>query len=244
MKYLLTIAAIACGLTMITGYFLWPEKQLPASTIAVTVNGHALSKNAIDEEGKQHGYHNENRSAKLNSVITRELLIQEAQRLKIDQEQSFRTSLKDFYEQSLIKTLMDRKYNEITISVDESEIDHYLSLFGKKITFTRISVATDPPYTLKQEEGLKNEVIFDDLAESLQPVIAGLAPGDHIIKFDTGSERYAIRLDAVNDVEGITGQLPKRHYVKTLLEEYKRQQLIAAWLNELRNNASITIHSE
>lgn len=248
MKYLLTIAAIACALTIITVYFLWPEKQQPASTIAVTVNGHALTKKSIAEEGKKRGYHSEDLSAKLNSVITRELLIQEAQRLKIDQEHSFRTSLKDFYEQSLIKTLMDRKYNEIGLSIDEAEIDHYLSLFGKKVTFTRLTVSSEPPYNLTSEEGLKNEVVFDDLAESLQPVLAGLTPGSHTIKFDTGSEIYAIRLDEIKDATGITGittsQLPQRDRIQAILEEYKRQQLITAWLNELRDNASITIHSE
>ncbi len=247
MKYLLTIVAIVCALTLLTVYFLWPEKQPPASSIAVTVNGHALSKSAIAEEGKKHGYHSEDLSEQVNSVITRELLIQEAQRLKIDQEQSFRKSLKEFYEQSLIKTLMDRKYNEISITVDDSEIDNYLSLFGKKVTFTRLAVTSEPPYAVTSEEGLQNEVVFDDLAESLQPILASLTPGMHTIKFDTGSEIYAIRLDKVKDAadtNGFTGQPPDRDHIKMILEEYKRQENISIWLNELRNNASITINSE
>ena len=45
----------------------------------------------------------------INSLITKEVLIHEAMERKIDQEEAFRQSIKNFYEQSLVKTLLDRQ---------------------------------------------------------------------------------------------------------------------------------------
>ena len=58
----------------------------------------------------------------IHSLINKELLIQEAQRLEINREESFRRSVENFYEQSLIKNLMDRKYADLKIKVSERDV--------------------------------------------------------------------------------------------------------------------------
>lgn len=243
MKYLFTIFALVCSATLATIYIVWPDKELPESSVAVTVNGHPLAKSTIAAQSKLHGYHNENYLSLLDSVITRELLIQEAQRLKIDKEESFRISLQSFYEQSLINSLMDRKYNDIEIKVAEQEVAHYASLFGKKITFSRLPVSNEPPYLPTSKEGTQSEVIFDDLAESLQVTLAGLAPGEFTVKFDTGTDRFALRLDTIEATTNTSITPPDNDYLRRTLEDYKRQQQISNWLNELRKSASIKIHN-
>jgi hypothetical protein len=243
MKYLFTIIGIVLVASLLTLYFVWPEKPQPQANVAVTVNGHDFARNTITAEGAKSGYHSGDYEALLDSVITRELLIQEAQRQEIDKEVSFRDSLKTFYEQSLIKTLMDRQYNEMVVTVTDTEIDTYLSLVGRMVTFTRLPVSSTPPYAPASTEGPQNEVMFDDLSESLQILLAGLNPGETAIKFDTGSERYAIRLDKVQKVEGMEITPPERAHIIEMLEENKRQQQITRWLDDLRKKASITIHN-
>jgi hypothetical protein len=243
MKYLLTILGIICVASLLTLYFVWPDKPMQDSKVAVTVNGHDLAKTTVAAEGTRGGYHNEDYAELLDSVIMRELLIQAAQLSKIDKEESFRESLKTFYEQSLIKILMDRQYEAAQVTVDEAEVDAYLSFFGKRVTFTRLPVTPNPPHAPIPEKGTQNEVLFDDLAEPMKLLLSNLKTGEFDIRFDTGSERYAVRLDKVVPVLDVISALPDRESVKQMLTDQKRQQCINDWLDELRSKASITIHN-
>ncbi len=244
MKYLTAILAIICVVTLLTLYFVWPEKPIDAANVAVTINGHNLAKTTVVAEGERTGYHDEkNYEALLDSAITRELLIQEAQRRNLDKEESFRKSLKSFYEESLIKNLMDRQYRDPKVDVSESEIDAYLAMYSHIVTFTRLPVTASFPKVPASKEGPRNEVLFDDLAEPLKFLLFRLKPGEFAIRYDTGSEQYAIRLDKVTPANGMVTAKPDRVRVKQLLEGGKRQQRIFDWLNELRNKASITIHN-
>lgn len=237
------ILGIVLAATLLTLYFVWPEKQPHQTGVAVTVNGHDLAKATITAEGAKTGYHSDDYGTLLDSAITRELLLQEAQRQKIDKEEGFREALKSFYEQSLIKILTDRQYTQIQVTVDETEIDAYLSFYGKMVTFSRLPVSSEPPYTPASQEGAQNTVLFDDLSESLQLILSGLKPGEYAVKFDTGSDRYAVRLDNIMPSQGLATTLPSREIAKEMLMEHKRQQQIVKWLDELHNNASITIHN-
>jgi hypothetical protein len=244
MKYLITILAIICAATMLTLYFVWPDQPMNTKNIAVTINGRDLAKSTIAAEGARAGYHSKDDYAEhLDSAITRELLIQEAQRQNLDKENSFRIALKTFYEESLIKTLMDRQYSVPEVEVNNAEINAYLSMFAQMVTFTRLPVTTSDPKVPDSDEGPQNEVLFDDLAEPLKFLLSGLKLGEYAIKFDTGNEQYAIRLDKVTPVIGMVVKKPGRDHVRQILEECKRQQQISDWLKELRNKASITIHN-
>jgi hypothetical protein len=243
MKYLFTILGIAVAATLLTLYFVWPEKQAQQTDIAVTVNGHGLARSSIAAPNLSSDPSSDDFAALLDSAITRELLIQEAQRQDIDKEALFRDALKTFYEQSLIKILTDRQYSQVKVTVEEREIDVYLALYGKMVTFSRLPVAATPPYAPEATKGDQNEVLFDDLSESLQLLLAGLKPGEFAIKFDTGSDRYAIRLDKLAPAQTADSKPPARDVVRNMLMEHKRQQQIVKWLDELRTKASITIHN-
>jgi len=244
MKYIFTVLAISLTISLVTLYFVWPEPRQPVENIAVTVNGHDLTKDFIATAGEKRGYHDNNYAALLDSAITRELLIQEAQRQDIDKEEKFRQSLKSFYEQSLIKILTDRQYGQIQVTVDDSEIDNYLSFYGKMVTFSRLPVAASQPSVPVEAGADQNEVLFDDLSDSLQLLLASLKPGEYAIQSDTGSDRSAIRLDKVRTSQVNQVVLPEREKIKEMLMEYKRQQQLVGWLEQLRENASITIHNE
>lgn len=243
MKYIITILVIICAAASVTLYFIWPEKAADTANVAVTVNGHNLAKNSVETAGETNGYHSEEYADLLDSAITRELLIQEAQRQDLDKEESFRVSLKTFYEESLIKTLMDRQYSGPTTIITDAEVDTYLSYFGKTVTFSRLPVADHKLHVSAEVTVPQNEVLFDDLAEPMKILLSSLKPGEYAVKFDTGNEQYAIRLEKVGETSETIAPLPDREHVKVMLEEYKQQQQIDNWLYELRNKASITIHN-
>jgi len=243
MKYIITIIVIICAAASVTIYFIWPEKAPDTTNVAVTVNGHNLAKNSVETAGGKSGYHSEEYADLLDSAITRELLIQEAQRQDLDKEESFRVSLKTFYEESLIKTLMDRQYSAPTTIITGAEVDTYLSYFGKMVTFSRLPVVDHKLHVSAEVTVPQNEVLFDDLAEPMKILLSCLKPGEYAVKFDTGNEEYAIRLEKVGGASETITTLPAREHVKVMLEEYKQQQQIDNWLYELRNKASITIHN-
>jgi hypothetical protein len=243
MKYIIIILLLVCAATSATLYFVWPEQSVDTTNVAVTVNGHNLTKNSVEMGGEKNGYLSEEYADHLDSAITRELLIQEAQRQDLDKEESFRVSLKTFYEESLIKTLMDREYSKPTTQITDAEVDTYLSYFGKTVTFSRLPFVDNKVQIPTDVPASQNEVLFDDLAEPMKILLSSLKPGEHTVKFDTGNEQYAIRLEKVGEVSDIITTLPARERVKVILEEYKQQQQIDNWLNELRKKASITIHN-
>lgn len=244
MKYLTTILTIFLCVTVITLYFLWPQKPLSKDQVALTVNGQIVPRTELDAEMRATGYHMEDYSELLDSAITRKLLIQEAQRQKIDKEESFRRSLKTFYEQSLVKVLMDRQYGDIKVEVTEEEVVKYLSCFGSTVRFTRFPVSGSPPYTINESEGVESTILFDDLAETMQITLAGLTEGETSTRFDTGNDLYVLRLDQKTTAAGLLSNPPEESYVRQLLMDYKRQGKMADWLNNLRKQANITIHTK
>ena len=61
----------------------------------------------------------------IESVIDKQLLVQEAISMDMDKQDSFRRSVTNFYEQSLIKSLLDRKLNSLVVDVSNAEIEKY-----------------------------------------------------------------------------------------------------------------------
>jgi hypothetical protein len=244
MKYLITILSIVGVITAISLFVLWPKNQQLDADIAVTVNGHNLSRAALADNDRKSSYHNDSKDELLDSAITRELLLQEAQRQAIDKEASFRTALTSFYEQSLIKILLDRQYNKTQVHVAEEEIDNFLACFGKRVIFSRLTVADTTSSNISSKQGQQTSAIFDDLAAPVQVLLASLKPGGFAIKYDTGSDQYAIRLDSIVDTIDANNALPDRDAVQQLLIDHKREQQINIWLNDLRKSASITIHNK
>jgi len=139
------------------------------------VNGHMISQKNIDEQALKQGYHSGDTNDSIDSLVTRQLLLDEAQRVGIDKEGDFRKALKDYYEQSLIRVLTDRKLKSITVTISEEDIDRYLSCSGKIYTFTRIPMEKESPLT---KQGRQNSVLFDDLSESLRSLLANLNTGE------------------------------------------------------------------
>ena len=241
MKYLLTIVILVLAFSVLTLVYLWPSRKSPATNIVLSVNGHTFTSDFFNDLDKKNRLFNNSRQDQLNSVITRELLIQEAQRLGIDREPSFRAALKNYYEQSLIKVLTDRQYASIQVKVSEQDIDNYLSCFGKEYTFTTIPASGDKNATPKQ-----HTVLFDDLAASLRVLFASMRPGEVRQRFDTGSMVGKIRLDAVKPASAghHLKKAADRERIRNLLVQQKKAQRMNVWMNSLRTKASIIVYGK
>ena len=242
MKYLSIILTIILALTAATLLFIWPSQPKEKKDIIVTINGHDISRSDIQEERTTGSYH-ESSSDFLNSVITRQLLIQEAQKHSIDKELSFRKELKEYYEQSLIKILMERKNASLQTQVKDQEVQTFLHSFGRTYSFMLLKTREPPTADLLKKNGTLHSALFEDLSENLQLILATLKPGEMAMEFETGNENSAILLEKVEGAGDTSASIdPER--ARTILIEHRKRQQISNWINELRKNASITIQKQ
>ena len=217
MKYLLTILALVILSSTVTLYYLLPKdsnKSAPAR-----------------HPSKGSSYHQSHEHDRLVTSTTRQALVQEAQRLGIDKEDSFRRALKEYYEQSLVKVLTDRKLADIKVSVSEEDIDNYLSRFNQIVTFTRFPIEDG---SVMEDNGFQNTVLFDELSSTLRLLLAHLAPGEKAKQFDTGTEISVIRLDKIEPAEIQKKAEADRERVREQLENYQRSLEIDRWIHGLQ----------
>jgi hypothetical protein len=242
MKYLFILLAIVITMTAITGYLIWPDQLKEKKDILVTINGHAISRNDIQEKGGA-GSHHEIGNDFLDAVISKQLLIEEAQKLNIDQEPNFRKELQNFYEQSLIKVLLERKNTSLQVHVSDQEVENYLNSLGLTYTFRLLKTIETPSIDILKQKGELISARFEDMSENLQLALAGLKPGEITMMFETGNENYAVLLEKKEGTTKKSSSMdPLR--VRKILEEHKRGQEINNWINNLRKSASINIHQQ
>jgi len=76
----------------------------------------------------------------LDGAIEKEVLLQEAQHLGIDREKDFMKSIESYWEQALLRILLERKSKEISglIHVYDNEIEEYYRDSGEKQPFAKV----------------------------------------------------------------------------------------------------------
>ena len=244
MKYLYYILAIVVAITLLSLFFLWPEQKIPQKDVLFTINGQNYTRETVTSQYSKFGYHSDNTSEIIDTAISRELLIQEAQKQAIDKEESFKAALKDYYENGLIKILLDRKNDAVQIEITDGDIDRYISFLNTLVSFTRLDQIPKSNQEAAKATGISTTSPFNDLALPVKLLLSSLSPGSFKIKYDTGNEQYAIRLDKIQPTMNEAGSAPDRKKIRRILDDYKREQSLNEWYTDLRNQASITIQQE
>ena len=178
----------------------------------------------------------------INSLITKEVLIHEAMERKIDQEEAFRQSIKNFYEQSLVKTLLDRQLEKPPPKPTEADISAYLNLHNKKvkIRLQPVSASSQGSSEVCQAETI--ESLFQNLAFSLRMNLLHLHEGDVSDKIDFMGCSYTIRLDTVSKTAQ-NGSPENHEKVAALIEDFNREQLLRKWIAELVQKAHVEVNT-
>ena len=76
----------------------------------------------------------------LDGLIEKEVLLQEAQRQGIDREIGFMKSIENYWEQALLRILLERKSKEVSnlIHVYDNEIEEYYKSSGEDLPFSKV----------------------------------------------------------------------------------------------------------
>lgn len=241
MKYIYYIILIASVVTLGIGLSL-KDNSVNQNDFALAVNDRHISPNELQARYDERSAHLADKDEFLETIIMKELLIQEAKRLKIDQEEPFRRSIQNFYEQSLTKILMDRKFRELNENVSQKEIDRYIELLGSDISIT---LSRQPTTATLQDPANENREklrdTFDNFSTQIKMQILPLAEGESSPPVLINREKAIITLDAVQarleDMQPLTANV--REIAEKNIMRYKREQAIKMWLDGLRQKATI-----
>jgi hypothetical protein len=178
----------------------------------------------------------------IDSLITKELLIQESQREGIDKEEPFRRSIQNFYEQSLMKLLMDRKFASLQVSVGDEEVNSCVWSAGKKFHLTIFSFDNvEEANKSKYQDGESRSMYFEDIAGDIRSAIVRLKQGEMTAPVKSGDKYIVIRLDKVEPAARRTLLPSEVEKIKKMLTDEKKQQMIDDWIAGLRKKASVKI---
>lgn len=103
-----------------------PQKS--PEPIAIKINDHAVTVTEFQEVYSEQGPEKQDADSRekfVENLITRKLLLLEAQKEGLDQKKDFLKSIKNFWEQTLLKKVVDQKVSELAagIQASDSEIE-------------------------------------------------------------------------------------------------------------------------
>lgn len=240
MKYIYYIVVILLIISALIGYTLMPAKT-PEKKAALIINGKTITSDEFSALISSQSVRTLNRENFINSLITRELLIQESQKEGIDKEESFRRAIQNFYEQSLVKILMDRKFSLLQVSVSDDELNNYISFLNRKMRLTFFSF--DSPEKAKGGNfagGEQKTLYLEDLSGDLRAPVVALKVGDHTGPIKTGGGYVVVRLDGLERPSTRPAGLDREGLRKMLADE-KKEKMINNWIADLRKKATVKI---
>jgi len=240
MKYLLTACAILAAL--LAGLLIAPlltPRALPVAG-ALIVNQRIYTPVELDVRMRDTAYHFENKNAMITDLVYRELLLQEARNEKIDREEAFRTSMRDFFEQSMIKTLLDRQYKSANHEPNPDQISACMPLLSHKFTIKRIDY---PNQIAAKDQGIGQEQTFEnsylDLPADIRTALLDLEGGELSLPLLNSGGWFRLQLLEVGKLDAAS--IPSDIEQEVLCRQELKRQSIQNWLENLYQKSDITL---
>lgn len=123
MRYITYMIVFLTLSLAILGYGLMSMSKKPSGNWVIKVNDRAITKEEFEKAFKRYAslHGGIDKKAFIEETITKELLIQEAKKRGIDTEDPFVYSMQNYYEQTLIKNLLQSVMSEIKFTDEEKK---------------------------------------------------------------------------------------------------------------------------
>ena len=249
MKYIYYIIAIMIVFSGLVAYGVFTSK-VEITKPFLSINDRVISEKEFKNMLVKKPHHMD-QDQFIEEVIEKQLFIQEAVNLKINKEKSFRMSVQNFYEQSLIKILLDRKLDSMKVDVTDEDIAKYKAVSQNKFFLTKKIYPSMKDAQNKTNETIeKIEAEFPDLSYDLKFMVMNLGVGEvsKPIANDLTSmdfQVYIYKLDKVQKIESSNEtQEFDIEYVTDYIKDKKREQLMDEWYDKMRNAAEIWRENE
>ncbi|MCP3872194.1 MAG: hypothetical protein GY699_03435 [Desulfobacteraceae bacterium] len=239
MKYIYYIIAMMIIFSALTAYGLF-DNRIEVSKPFISINDRIITENEfkkmLDRKPSYMG-----REQFVESVIAKQLLIQEAIKMKINKEEIFRRSVENFYEQSLIKILLDRKLDSLVVDVTNDEIEKYETLIQNKLVLTKMIYPSIKDAQNKTNETIeKIESDFIDLSDDLKFIVMNLKIGDFSKPRTTD---FGVLVYRVDDIQKTGNPDEEKGFdikrVSLFIEDKKKEQLLNEWTDSIRETSEI-----
>lgn len=201
----------------------------------------------------------------LDALIDKEVLLQEAQRQGFDKREAFMRTIEDYWEQTLLRDLMNKKAQEIsfkTVVYEDEVMNYYGRMKTEKYAFVIVLKSEKAATALSESQGdvtplLEQAGIKEDVAYIIPPRWYNMGEDlsdleDAIFNKDTGSGKITVKLEnkwAVivisetrqREVSSLTKMRPA---IEKAVRERKERKAVDEWIEELREHARITVHND
>lgn len=247
MKYIYYLAIVVIIISLSIFGLLYnsdsPKQNKDTGDIAFRVNGRTFSNEEFNvlKEDKPHDL---KINQYINTIIDKELLIQEAMKQKIHDESGFKKNIKNFYEQSLISALMSRKAAEFKASVTDDEISKFLKIMNSEIELTTYSYKdfeSAEADTANVNEKTTN-MDFSELSDNLKYIISEMKPGQRTYPLPDEYGYKVILLKNIKDSGlAITDSKVIRSMAEKIITEGKKKAFMEKWQQDLKKMSDIEI---
>ncbi|OIO37803.1 MAG: hypothetical protein AUJ71_04440 [Candidatus Omnitrophica bacterium CG1_02_49_16] len=228
----------------------------PNNPVILTVNGDKITAGEIKRElalrAKQDPSFKVTPAAltqQLEIVVNRRILIQEATRRKLAEEETFVNTIRNFWEQTLIRDLFNQMGAEAakSVTVSEEEIKAYYAKLSQKVTFdiarnAQKKTVEELAEKLKQGQTIAwNEKVgpagYEELSSPALDGAFSLGVGEYKT-YQEGGIYYLVRVAAKEPaqppaLEDVRGKIENH------IKQRKQQAALETWLKETRAKAKI-----
>lgn len=241
MKYIYYIIGFMIIFSGLAVYGLF-NTRVEISKPVLSINDRIISKAELEKmmTGQAHQM---TRKMFIESIIDKQLLIQEAVKNNIHMEESFRRSVENFYEQSLISVLLDRKFKSLIVDVTNDEIAKYEQLMKNRLFLTKmIYPSMQDAQNHTNETIQKIELNFIDLSDDLKFIVLNLEKGELSQPETTYFGVLIYRLDDIQEIKkpgiGDVEEFDIKR-VSLYIQDKKKEALMEEWTDKIRENAEI-----
>ncbi|MGD0336174.1 MAG: peptidyl-prolyl cis-trans isomerase [Candidatus Omnitrophota bacterium] len=199
----------------------------------------------------------------LEELIMKEVFLQEAQKMNLDKEKSFMKEIEGYWEQALMKSLINRKLMEFSegITVSQQEILEEYSLMKRNLLVEMV-VFNDKPEADKLSQAqanfdearqvLKGKILWEspadwyassDLPQKISSVLFSLKPGQTSIPIEYNGNWIVVRLleERVCNIGPLENLRPR---IAQVISGRKKEALIEKWSLEIRKKTHVSIDKE
>ena len=240
MKYVYAVIGFAVIATI--AWFALKPGTAPKEAPVLVVNQSQFSQKEFDARFAQISRKNEDRRTFAQSLAMQEVLLQDARNRGLDKEETFRLSMQQYYEQSLVKMLMDRRRKELKSEANPAEIDRYARFVNRKVLLTEFKInspeeRTSPALT----SGRVVTERFDWLPDNVRYAIFSLDPGQLTPALHQDGKEIVYRLDGIiMEPEG--SKAVDRDAIQSFISGYKTTAAVQKWMADLKKASRIEIH--
>jgi len=214
----------------------------------ITINKKKISKVELNKRLSKQSY-NKDIESLVNSIVIKELLIQKAVKSGIHKDKNFQQSIQNFYEQSLIKLLLDRKYAEFNPEILQPHVNRYVELSDKIIHLTISAYKTlEDQKSQKALSRQRTSMPFNSLSLFLKYTITGLNIGESSgpVFSEAGTEisqkHFTVfTFDRIEQADNTIEKETDTTLIRELLQEQSKEALISEWIDQLKRDATVSL---